>query len=145
MASRSSKETGRAAASKTGKGTGRAAAKMPEVELAQTTRLGQIMALPVEVIRLHLQQRHLSVTGNKREAAGRLIDALQHRSIDNSDSKCGESEREADSIGRGRSRRTADSSDQHRAESNSRTDSETDPPPPLRASQIHTTGAVGGS
>ena len=73
MASRPSKETGRAAASKTGKGTGRAAAKMPEVELAQTTRLGQIMALPVEVIRLHLQQRHLSVTGNKREAAKRGV------------------------------------------------------------------------
>ena len=70
-----------------------------------------------------------SKTGNKREAAGRLFDALQHRSIDNSDLKCEESEREADNIGRGRSRRTADSSDQHRAESNSRTDSETDPPP----------------
>jgi hypothetical protein len=96
-------------------------------QICQTTRLGQIVALPVEVIRLHPQQQHLSVTGNKREATGRLFDALQHRSIDNCDSKCEESEREADNIGRGRSRRTADSSDQHRAESNSRTDSETDP------------------
>ena len=42
------------------------------------------MALPVEVIRLHLQQRHLSVTGNKREAAGRLFEALQRRSDDDS-------------------------------------------------------------
>ena len=82
--SKTGKGKGRAAASRSGKAKDRAGEKLPEAELTGTTRIGQIMALPVEVIRLHLQQRHLSVTGNKREVAGRLLEALQRRSDDDS-------------------------------------------------------------
>lgn len=58
MALQTGEGKGRAVVSQTGKGTGRAAAKMLEVELTEMTRLRQLMALPVEIIRLHLQQRH---------------------------------------------------------------------------------------
>ena len=136
---------GRAAASKAGKTTSRAAARLPEVDLTKTTRLGQIMALPAEVIWLHLDQHHLTNTGNKREVEGCLFDTLQGRNDDNSSIE--ESGVETGNPVVGNRSGSTDGNDQPWAKKgashpDSDTDSDTDTsliPTPLRASQIHAT------